>query len=157
MKLMQECRIPNGDSLQFATFHVGDLFFGIEAIRVQEVIRRQEMTPIPLAPPAIRGLINLRGQIVTAIDTRSTLGLPPASFAEPPMNIIIGVEDGAISLLVDAIGDVLEVPLASYAPIPDNVPPRQRDKIAGIYKLADRLMLLLNTDKILETACHETY
>jgi purine-binding chemotaxis protein CheW len=151
MKLTHDGR---DETLQFATFHVGDLFFGIEAVSVQEVIRHQEMTPIPLAPPAIRGLINLRGQIVTAIDTRSTLGLPPAPAGEPPMNIIISAEDGAISLLVDAIGDVLEVPLSSYAPIPDNVPAAQRDKIAGVYKLCDRLMLLLNTEKILDTACN---
>jgi len=143
-----------GETRQFATFHVGDLFFGIEAVRVQEVIRHQEMTPIPLAPPAIQGLINLRGQIVTAVDTRRMLALPPAAADKRPMNIIIKAEDGAVSLLVDEIGDVLEVPLNSYAPVPDNVPARQRDLIAGVYKLKGLLMLALDTEQFLENACH---
>jgi chemotaxis signal transduction protein len=74
-----------GETRQFATFQVGELFFGIEAVRVQEVIRSQEMTEIPLAPAAIKGLINLRGQIVAAVDTRCTLGLPLADAEKQPM------------------------------------------------------------------------
>ncbi len=143
-----------GETRQFATFHVGDLFFGIEAIRVQEVIRHQEMTPIPLAPPAIQGLINLRGQIVTAVDTRRMLALPPPAVGKRPMNIIIKAEDGAVSLLVDEIGDVLEVPLNSFAPVPDNVPAPQRDLVAGVYKLRHQLMLALDSERLLENACH---
>lgn len=154
MKLVTERRKSLEQTQQFVTFHVGDLFFGTEAVRVQEVIRHQEMTPIPLAPHAIKGLINLRGQIVTAIDTRCALGLAEVPGSALPMNIIIGAEDGAISLLVDSIGDVLEVPAASYAPVPDNVPARQRDMIEGVYKLRDRLMLLLKTEQLLEIACH---
>ena len=121
---------------------------------MQEVIRHQEMTPIPLAPPAIEGLINLRGQIVTAIDTRRTLGLPVNRSDQQPMNIIIQADDGAVSLLVDEIGDVLEVPLNSFAPVPDNVPGHQRELILGVYKLKGRLMLALNTAQLLENACH---
>ncbi|MDE1152030.1 MAG: chemotaxis protein CheW [Micavibrio sp.] len=154
MSPQPERRQQRGDTIQFATFQVGDLFFGIQAVRVQEVIRQQEMTRIPLAAPAIQGLINLRGQIVTAIDTRHTLGLPPAAPESQPMNIIIQAEDGAVSLLVDSIGDVLEVPQNSYAPIPDNVPPRQRNLISGVFKLRDRLMLLLNTEQLLALACN---
>jgi purine-binding chemotaxis protein CheW len=143
-----------GETRQFATFQVGELFFGIEAVRVQEVIRSQEMTEIPLAPAAIKGLINLRGQIVAAVDTRCTLGLPLADAEKQPMNIIIHTEDGAVSLLVDEIGDVLEVPIHSFAPVPDNVPAPQRDLIAGVYRLKDRLMLSLDTAQLLEHACH---
>ncbi len=151
----KELRTSNlGETRQFATFHVGELFFGIEAIRVQEVIRHQEMTTIPLAPPAIQGLINLRGQIVTAVDTRRMLALPPPAAGKRPMNIIIKAEDGAVSLLVDEIGDVLEVPLNSFAPVPDNVPARQRDLVAGVYKLKGQLMLALDTEQLLENACH---
>jgi purine-binding chemotaxis protein CheW len=143
-----------GETRQFATFQVGDLFFGIEAVRVQEVIRSQEMTEIPLAPAAIKGLINLRGQIVAAVDTRCTLGLGLAESGKQPMNIIIQTEDGAVSLLVDEIGDVLEVPIHSFAPVPDNVPAPQRDLIGGVYRLKDRLMLALDTAQLLEHACH---
>jgi purine-binding chemotaxis protein CheW len=139
---------------QFATFHVGNLFFGIEAVRVQEVMRHQEMTPIPLAPHAIRGLINLRGQIVTAIETRTLLDLPVKANRAEPMNIIIQAQDGAVSLLVDSIGDVLEVQLRSFAPIPDNMSQRERIMIAGVYKLDDSLMLLLDLEQLLEQACH---
>lgn len=152
MKNLHERRKVRGESTQFATFHVGELFFGIEAIRVQEVLRYQEMTPIPLAPPAIRGLINLRGQIVAAVDTRCALGLPPSGNNEP-MNIILQTDDGPISLLVDSIGDVLEVPQTSYAPVPENVPSHQRDVIAGVYRLKDRLMHLLRSDRFAEIAC----
>jgi purine-binding chemotaxis protein CheW len=152
---VHELMLPDGgETRQFATFYVGDLFFGIEAVRVQEVIRSQEMTEIPLAPAAIQGLINLRGQIVAAVDTRCSLGLPLAEPGKQPMNIIIQTEDGAVSLLVDEIGDVLEVPIHSFAPVPDNVPAPQRDMIGGVYKLRHQLMLALDTAKMLEHACH---
>jgi purine-binding chemotaxis protein CheW len=149
----RERRKPREETLQFATFHVERLFFGIEAVRVQEVLRYQEMTPIPLAPQAMKGLINLRGQIVAAVDTRCTLGIPPHDGPEKPMNIIIQTDDGPVSLLVDSIGDVLEVPLNSYAPAPDNVPAHQRELIAGVYRLKDRLMLLLRAERFLEISC----
>src|ERR1700743_2669808 len=99
MNVQKERRRNGGESAQFVTFHVADLFFGIEAVRVQEVLRYQEMTPIPLSPEAIRGLINLRGQIVAAVDMRCTLGLAASSGPEMPMNIILQSEDGPVSLL----------------------------------------------------------
>src|SRR5690349_12857723 len=94
---------------QFATFFVGDLCFGIEVMRVQEVLRYQEITRVPEAPSVIEGLINLRGQIVTAIDMRRRLGLPDRPEGIVPMNMVVRCEDGALSLLVDEIGDVIEV------------------------------------------------
>ncbi|MDE1161583.1 MAG: chemotaxis protein CheW [Acidobacteriaceae bacterium] len=151
MHHFKEKRNQRADSEQFATFHVGDLFFGIPAVHVQEVIRQQEMTPIPLSSSAVKGFINLRGQIVTAIDARTALDLQPGPEA-PPMNIIIGSEDGAVSLLVDGIGDVLEVQQTSFAPIPENVPEAQRRMITGVFKLRDRLMLWLDTERLLEAA-----
>lgn len=151
MQNKPERRARRNRAEQFATFQVGDLFFGIEAVRVQEVIRQQEMTPIPLSGPSIEGFINLRGQIVTAIDARKALGFEE-TFSHPPMNIIISSEDGAVSLLVDEIGDVLEVQQGSFAPIPENVPEAQRRMITGIFRLRDRLMLWLNTEKLLESA-----
>ena len=94
---------------QFSTFTVDRLLFGVEVEKVQEVIRYQVMTRVPLAPPAVKGLINLRGQIVTAVDLRRRLGLHPRATADLPMNVVIRHDDGAVSLLVDEIGDVLEV------------------------------------------------
>src|ERR1700743_3747788 len=94
---------------QLCTFFLQGLFFGVEVEKVQEVIRYQEMTRIPLSPPVIAGLINLRGQIVTAIDLRHQLELLPRKSDELPMNVVIRRDDGPISLLVDEIGDVVEV------------------------------------------------
>ncbi len=135
---------------QFATFTINDLFFGIDVLRVQEVLKYQEMTRIPLAPAVAGGLINLRGQIVTAIDMRCRLGLPPRSNDALPMNIVVRTEDGPVSLLVDEIGDVLEVdPATSEAP-PDNLDAAARDLIGQVYKLKDKLLLVLNPDRTLE-------
>ncbi len=134
---------------QFCTFHLGALFIGIEVQQVQEVIRRQAMTRVPLAPRAVRGLINLRGQIVTAIDLRERLGLPPRSDEHEPMNVVVRTDEGAVSLLVDEIGDVLETEEAQYEPLPPTLSPESRELIRGVYKLPDRLLLILDTEKVL--------
>jgi purine-binding chemotaxis protein CheW len=135
---------------QFATFSIGDLFFGIDVLNVQEVLRHQEMTRVPLAPGAIRGLINLRGQIVTAVDMRGRLELPALDRSENSMNMVVRTQGGAVSLLVDEIGDVLAVDEASYEPPPDNLSPVARNLIRGIFKLKDRLLLVLDTERAVD-------
>lgn len=135
---------------QFSTFYVKDLFFGIEVLEVQEVLRYQEMTKVPLAPDLIEGLINLRGQIVTAIDMRRLLRLQPRLPDETPMNMVVRSDDGAVSLLVDEIGDVLEVRNDIYEPAPENTPRELREMIAGVYKLDGRLLLVLDTERVLQ-------
>jgi purine-binding chemotaxis protein CheW len=135
---------------QFATFFVADLFFGIDVLNVQEVLRHQEMTRVPLSPGVIEGLINLRGQIVTAIDMRRRLELPPRREGETSMNVVVRTQEGAVSLLVDEIGDVLEVDAASFERPPENLTPAARELIRGIYKLKDRLLLVLDTEKTVE-------
>jgi purine-binding chemotaxis protein CheW len=132
---------------QFATFFVDNLLFGVEVLRVQEVLRYQEMTPVPRAAEVIEGLINLRGQIVTAIDVRRRLGLKPRESARTPMNMVVRSDDGAVSLLVDEIGDVLDVDESSFEPVPDNVAPGIRELTTGVYKLKERLLLILDTTK----------
>jgi purine-binding chemotaxis protein CheW len=134
---------------QFCTFSLGELLFGIEVLKVQEVIRAQNMTRVPLAQRAIRGLINLRGQIVTAIDLRESLGLPPLAEGQEPMNVVVRTDEGAVSLLVDEIGDVLETEAAMYEDPPETLPPHARELIRGVYKLPERLLLVLDTDKAL--------
>lgn len=129
---------------QFCTFILGDLTFGLQVHAIQEVIRYQEMTPVPLAPAIVRGLINLRGQIVTAIDLRLRLNLPPRSDDALPMNVIVRCGDGAVSLLVDEIGDVVEVdPELREAP-PPTLGAAARELVSAVYKLPDRLLLSLN-------------
>jgi len=137
-------------SRQYSTFYVADLFFGIDVLNVQEVLRYQEMTRVPLAPDVIEGLINLRGQIVTAVDLRRRLNVKPRENGSTPMNIVVRSEEGAVSLLVDEISDVLEVNPASYEPPPQNLPPEQRELIEGLYKLDGRLLLILNTERVLQ-------
>jgi purine-binding chemotaxis protein CheW len=130
---------------QFCTFHVDELFLGIDVREVQEVIRSLDMTRVPLAPAAINGLINLRGQIVTAVDLRNRLQLPPRSTDERAMNVVVRDGENAVSLLVDRIGDVLELSDELFEPPPSTVDVQVRGLITGAYKLPERLLLVLNT------------
>lgn len=135
--------------LQFCTFTLGDLFLGIEVLQVQEVIRPQAVTRVPLGPKSVRGLINLRGQIVTAIELRERLGLPPRADHEEPMNVVVRTDEGAVSLLVDAIGDVIEVEEQQHEPLPETLSPAARALVRGVYKLPTQLMLVLDIDAVL--------
>ena len=135
---------------QYCTFYVDGLFFGVEVLRVQEVIRFQEMTAVPLASPVVSGLINLRGQIVTAIDMRRRLGLGDRDPAELPMNVVIRTDDAAVSLLVDQIGDVLEVDTDAYERPPETLTGVARQLVRGVYKLKDSLLLILDTEQTVE-------
>lgn len=140
---------------QYSTFRVQDLLLGVEVTRVQEVVRYQHMTVVPLAPSTVEGLINLRGQIVVALDLRRSLGLPRAPAGTLPMNVVIKSEDSIVSLLVDDVGDVIDVPRETYAPVPENMPADQRDLIQCVHDLKDGLMLVLNTNRVLQNACNE--
>lgn len=141
---------------QFATFMLDGLFFGVDVLKVQEVIRYQEMTRVPLAPPEISGLINLRGQIVTALDLRRRLELHPRLDDRRPMNVVVRTDDGAVSLLVDEIGDVVEVSEEGFERPPETIEGVARDLIRGVYKLKDRLLLILDTERTvtLDGAAH---
>jgi purine-binding chemotaxis protein CheW len=129
---------------QYCTFYLDGLYLGVEVQTVQEVIRYQHMTRVPLAPGVIRGLINLRGQIVTAIDLRTRLELAERPPDRQPMNVIVRTEEGPMSLLVDEIGDVVRVDEGTFEPIPDTLRGSVRALIRGAYKLPDRLLLSLN-------------
>src|SRR6202167_1166178 len=137
---------------QFSTFFVADLFFGVDVLRVQEVLRFQQMTRVPQAPEVIEGLINLRGQIVTAIDMRRRLKLPPRAGNQAPMNMVVRTDEGAVSLLVDEIGDVLDVDQSSYERPPENLDPAARELIRGVYKLKGRLLLVLDEERTVDLA-----
>src|SRR5262249_40759089 len=138
------------DARQFCTFFLDGLFFGVEVQRVQEVIRYQELTRVPLASSVIFGLINLRGQIVTAIDLRRRLGLPDRAKDQRPMNVVVRSEEGVVSLLVDEIGDVIEVSPEHFEGPPQTLPTTARALVCGTYKLPDRLLLVMNTDQAVE-------
>lgn len=132
---------------QFATFYLDRLLFGVEVNKVQEVIRYQETTRVPLAPAIVTGLINLRGQIVTALDLRRRLELAERPADRLPMNVVVRAGDEAVSLLVDEIGDVLEVEDEMFESPPETLKGVARELIRGAYKLKDRLLLVLDTEK----------
>lgn len=136
---------------QFCTFYLDGHFFGVEVEKVQEVLRYQEMTRIPRAPNTITGLINLRGQIVTALDLRRRLELRDRDRQALPMNVVIQTEDGGLSLLVDEIGDILEVSQESFEEAPDTLQGLPRELIKGVHKLEDRLLLILDTEKAMDS------
>ncbi|HAS52447.1 MAG TPA: chemotaxis protein CheW [Gammaproteobacteria bacterium] len=140
------------DHQQFCTFFLDDRFFGVEVEKVQEVIRYQVVTPVPLASPVIRGLINLRGQIVTAIDLRRLLHLADRTDDRRPINIVVHTRQGTFSLLVDRIGDVLDVAQSSFEHPPDSLDGIARELIQGTYKLPGCLLLTLNIDKLFNPA-----
>jgi len=135
---------------QFSTFYVSDMYFGVDVLQVQEVLRAQQMSPVPQAPDVIEGLINLRGQIVTAIDMRRQLLLPPRPGGKAPMNMVVRTPDGAVSLLVDEIGDVVAMDAANCERPPENLDPTARELIRGVYKLKDQLLLILDTERAVE-------
>lgn len=135
------------ESKQFCTFFIDGLFFGIEVLKVQEVIRYQEMTRVPLAANTIRGLINLRGQIVTAVDLRRRLEMSERNADMLPMNVVVRSEDGAVSLLVDEIGDVVEINDDVRERPPETLRGVARELVIGVYKLKERLLLILDTER----------
>jgi purine-binding chemotaxis protein CheW len=135
-------------TLQICTFHLADLVCGVDVRHVQEVVRYQEMTRVPHAPPVVRGLINLRGQIVTALDMRTRFELPPRPPEQLPMNVVARTGDGTVSLLVDEIGDVLEVDAASVETPPLTMRGAARHLVRAVCKLPDCLLLIIEIDSL---------
>jgi purine-binding chemotaxis protein CheW len=135
---------------QFCTFFLDGHFFGTPVPKVQEVIQHQEMTRVPLAPNVVSGLINLRGQIVSAIDLRRRLGLEDRPSGQLPMNVVVRTGDGAVSLLVDEIGDVIEVEEETLESPPETLQGFAREVVRGVYKLSGRLLLALDIDRIVD-------
>ncbi len=139
-----------GDGERVCTFYVDGQFFGVPVQEVQEVIRHQQMTQVPLAPQVIRGLINLRGQIVMAMDLRRRMSFADRKDEQFPLNVVVRNEDGAVSLLVDEIGDVIEMSGEAFELPPETLRGAAREVIRGVYKLDSKLLLILDTAKILQ-------
>lgn len=144
------------DRRKFSTFYLDRFWFGIEVERVQEVIPYQEITRVPLAPAIVRGLINVRGQIVTALDLRQRFGLPERPAKQLPMNLIARGGDEAVSLLVDDIGDLVEVDDSTFELPPSTLKGPARNLICGAYKSGDELLLVLDSEKALTLNQSET-
>ena len=138
--------------MQCCTFRVAGVLYGIDVLQVQEIIHPQAITPVPLAPSAIQGLINLRGQIVTATCLRRRLGLDPRGSGEAMIGIILRHGEETVSLLADAIGDVIEIDDAKREDPPETVPGQVRSLLAGVVTLERELLLLLAADAVLDLA-----
>ncbi|MFM2089722.1 MAG: Chemotaxis protein CheW [Planctomycetota bacterium] len=138
--------------MQCCTFRIDGRLYGIDVLHVQEILRRQPITPVPLAHGSVEGLINLRGQIVTAIDLRHRLNLPPRAAGTPSVNVVVRLAAGTVSLVVDEIGDVLELPEADFEPTPDTVSAQVRPFLKGVSKLTGHLLLLLDPERAADLA-----
>ena len=140
---------------QLTTFQIHGNVFGIEVMKVQEVTGRPAIVDVPLAPAFVRGLINLRGQIATALGLRELFGLRPQSAGQPEafdvaaqMSVVCRIDGNLVSLLVDSIGDVIEVKRSNFEPTPETIPLGVRKYVKGIYKTEDKLLSVLDLDRI---------
>ena len=133
---------------QLCGFKIRGDFYAIPVLEVQEVIKPQKLTPVPLSQDYVRGLINLRGQIVTSLSLRDLFKMDEKDL-EDHMNIIVSSEDSLYALVVDEILDVIEVEQDSFEDIPETIDENVRKFIKGVYKLKDKLIILLDLDKVL--------
>ena len=122
--------------------------FGVESQNIQEVLRTVELTEVPLAPKAIAGFMNLRGQIVAALDLRQRLELNDRQKDQPPTGVVIRTADGLVGLLVEEIGDVIDVDESTFEESPETLASQMRNVIVGVHKLEGSLMHVLDTSSV---------
>ena len=132
---------------QLATFWLDGDLYGVEVAHVQEVLKSQGLTRVPLAPAAVAGLINLRGQVVTAIELRERLGRPARDEGTEAVVIVVRLHGEAVSLLVDSIADVVDVDVRDFEAPPDTLDGAGRQLIRGAFKLDGHLLLALDVHK----------
>lgn len=142
--------VLSGDASQLFGFKIMDGQYAIPVLEVQEVVKPQKVTNVPLGPEYVDGLINLRGQIVTAINLRVLFGLPRKEDQDEYMNIIVRWGDSLYALVVDEIMDVMDVENSSFEDTPDTIDERLKSYIRGVFKLEDNLLTLLSLEKILD-------
>lgn len=128
------------------TFSVQGFLLGVPVEEVQEVLRQPEATRVPKAAACVRGVVNLRGQILAAIDLRARLGLPPRASDDAPMTVVVRGAEGQTALVVDEIGDVLQVE-GDLTPPPETLPPHLQELALGIYELEEGLLVLLDAQR----------
>ena len=137
------------DAYQYSTFRVGKHLYGIGVKQVQEVVMPLKMTSVPLAPKFVKGLINLRGQVATAIDLRTLFGLDSGE-DKKFMNVVCKHESGLTSLLVDEIGDVVEVFSKDFEQTPNTIPQSVKDFLTGVFKIGDSLLSIVDVEAIMK-------
>jgi purine-binding chemotaxis protein CheW len=137
-------------TLEFCTFFIEGQLLGTPVSNVQEVMPHRATTRVPLAPEVVKGLLNLRGELVTAVDLRLRLGFREPLMGRLPMNVVVRTADGPVSLVVDEIGDVVEVNDSMFESVPETVQRPTRNLVRGVYKLPDRLLLTLDIERIVD-------
>lgn len=136
------------NNLMLATFYLSGHFFGIFVNQVQEILLSQKMTPVPLMAEHFKGLMNLRGQIVPAIDLRKRMKFEDSRNGSQDVNLIVNSKYGLFSFVVDRVGDVLEIDPDYYEPPPMNIDSRLAPYVKGICKLKSQLLIVLNVDAL---------
>jgi purine-binding chemotaxis protein CheW len=134
---------------EYVTVTVGGQLFGLPIGQVQDVFMPSRLTPVPTAPEEFAGVLNLRGRIVTAIDMRIRLGMPKRDAGDQPMAVGIESDGESYGLLIDAIGEVLKLNPADQQPVPANLDGRLSHVAAGIYRLEDQLLVVLDVQRLL--------
>jgi len=138
-----------GESGMYVTMRIGGQLFGIPVAHVRDVLRQQKVTAIPLAPAEVAGSLNLRGRIVTVIDLRRRLNLPPREANAKTSFVVVELKGELYSLMVDSVGEVLSVFAARTEPPPANLTGRWKEVSSGIYKLESELLVLIDVQALL--------
>jgi len=139
----------NAPKQDFVTMRIADQLFGIEVLGVQDILKYQHVTTVPLAPPEVYGLLNLRGRIVTIIDTRKRLGLTAAAEGSKPMIVVVEHNHEPFGLLVDNVGEVLRLPESDFETAPSNLSQNWQSVSLGVYMLSDELLIILDVQRLL--------
>lgn len=147
---MQTITQGQSDYVDYIIFHVENIACGIDIMQVQEIKRLKELTPVPRSPGYIRGVVNMRGHIVTAIDLRQRLELEPMVVKKNALAIIVPHNEELMGFLVDEVDDVIRTQRSSISIPPGNVTGIQRNVFSGILKLDDTLVVILDKEKIVE-------
>lgn len=150
MSAKPESTVAAATTQDFITVIIAGQTFGIPVGLVQDVFVPQSVTRVPLAPPEVAGVLNLRGRIVTAVDMRRSLGLPPRNDGKPSMAVGIEKNGEAYGLVIDQVGEVLSLISEECEPNPANLDPCWRSVSRGIYRLDGTLLVVLEVDRILE-------
>jgi purine-binding chemotaxis protein CheW len=140
------------DAREFATVSIANQLFGIPVLQVQDVLSPQHIARIPMAPPCVAGVLNLRGRIVTAIDVRRRLGLPKAETTGTEMSVVVEYNNELYSLLVDEVGEVMVCRTDSIGPNPPTLDPTWQEISKGIVQLEDRLLVILHVQRLFDLA-----
>lgn len=135
---------------QYSTFFVADRLYGIDVVQVQEITKTMPITHVPLAPKYVHGLINLRGQIATAVGLRELFELPKSADTSETLSVVCKDDGMLLSLLIDRVGDVLEVNDSDFEPTPETISPNVSRFMSGVYKIPGNLLSIIEVSKIIE-------